>query len=1466
MFFKNRKSLIARIALIVALLGGMVGSMPIQAVHAMKSIADVPQLIGKEVNVSPQAQVETAVLVKDIYPGSAGSIGNIFKSVSGILYFGANDGVTGSGLWKSDGTTDGTVLVKGGFVSAIQYLESANGLLYFATNDGISGSELWKSDGTAAGTVLVQDIRLGSSGSFPSAITSVNGTVYFKANDGTYGIELWKSDGTPSGTVLVKDIISGSGSPNIDNLIDVNATLFFTADDGIHGHELWKSDGTSDGTVMVKDIYPGWPGSSYYHMMNINGIVYFSASSDVSGYELWKSNGTDMGTVLVRDIWGGTNSSYPDSFENVNGTLFFTANNGVNGNELWKSNGTSAGTVMVKDIWPGSSGWGSELSHVGNIVYFGANDGVNMRLWKSDGTSAGTMKIGAPGPLDIGSANGIVYYSGSDGVNGYELWRSDGTASGTALVKDINPTGDSSPDQFIDVNGTLYFRANDGVHGTELWKVTFTPQIHHVKWDATGANNGSSWTDAYTDLQTALAAASSGDEIWVAAGTYKPTDGIDRTISFVLKNDVAIYGGFDGTETLRTQRDPVANVSILSGDIGVIDITADNSYHVVVGSDTDSTTILDGFTITGGNASENDASFPNNVGGGLYNSSGDPTLTNLVFTLNAAGYGAGMFNYFSNPAVAKSIFINNTSSRGSGGMGNSSSSPTLNDLTFSNNWGHSGAGMANDLSNPILINVTFHANNGYWGGGISNNASSPILTNVTFSNNIARDGSGGGGMVNGENSNPTLTNVTFGGNSAGNVTGGRGVYNYNGSIPNISNSIFWNDGSEIYNSSVAPVINDSIIQGGCPAGSTCTNIINADPKLGLLANNGGYTQTFALLPGSPAIDAGNNTTCAATDQRGIMRPQGDHCDIGAYEYVPMVTSITRVETSPTNADSLTFRATFSEPVQNVDASDFTVTGTTALISAPITSDGGLTYGITISGGNLASLNGVVGLDLANTQDIEDLSGNSLADGDPAIDETYVLDNIAPNTQIESQPANPSNTSAATFSFSSADPSATLECQLDGSGFTACGSPKNYTSLADGSHSFEVRATDAAGNVDATPASYTWTIYTVPPGAASLVSPNGNSGLTNPTYTWNEVAGATWYYLWVNRPNSEPFQHWYTAAQAGCNGSTCSISNATPGLVAGTYTWWIQTWNPIGDGPWSTGMTFSPLPGQATLTSPTGSLNQAAVYTWEEVPGATWYYLWVNGPTGNVHKQWYTAAAANCDGTTCSLSDVTPGLTAGTHTWWIQTWNATGDGPWSEPMTFTPVLPAAATLVSPSGNSGLVNPTYSWNEVPGATQYYLWVEGPAGNVHKVWYTSVDANCDGTICSLGDVTPGLTAGTYTWWIQAENEVGKGPWSGAMTFNTLPDAATLVSPNGPDTNNPTYTWEEVPGATWYYLWVNGSTGNVHKQWYTAAAASCDGTTCSLSDVTPGLTAGTYTWWIQTWNATGDGPWSTGVNFTVP
>jgi M6 family metalloprotease-like protein len=292
-----------------------------------------------------------------------------------------------------------------------------------------------------------------------------------------------------------------------------------------------------------------------------------------------------------------------------------------------------------------------------------------------------------------------------------------------------------------------------------------------------------------------------------------------------------------------------------------------------------------------------------------------------------------------------------------------------------------------------------------------------------------------------------------------------------------------------------------------------------------------------------------------------------------------------------------------------------------------------------------------------------------------------------------------------------------------------------------------------------------------------------------------------------------------------------------------------------------------------LQTPSGSIgtNYNPTYTWNQVSDSTWYYLWVNGPNGNVIKQWYTSAQANCNGSTCSVTPATT-LGGGAHTWWIQTWNSAGNGPWSTGLPFsTPPAPGTATLLSPSGDIGTnYYPTYSWNQVSDSTWYYLWVNGPAGTpVIQKWYTSAQANCNGSTCSIMPATA-LAGGAHTWWVQTWNPAGYGPWSAGKSFSTvilpIPGQATLVTPSGAITNTtPTYTWNSVSYATWYYLWVSDASGTpVIQQWYQSSAV-CSGSTCS---VTPGVTlfGGSYTWWIQTWNTAGTGPWSAGKNFNLP
>ena len=292
--------------------------------------------------------VAGTVLVKDINPDGNGSNPGNLTNVNGTLFFTASDGTSGGfGLWKSDGTAASTVFIK--TFRGLSELTNINGKLFFGADDGSHGAELWTSDGTANGTKMVKDLYSGSTtvqdhyyghfhfkipnSSSPNNLVNVNGTLFFIAYEPTHGSEVWKSDGTAKGTVLVADIYPRAGSSTPGALMNVNGTLYFNADNGA-GRELWKSDGTAAGTVMVKDISPG--GSSYPgNFTNANGMVYFSADDGTHGIELWKSDGTAAGTTLVRDINPGDASSSPAVLTTSGGHLFFTADDGVHGTELW---------------------------------------------------------------------------------------------------------------------------------------------------------------------------------------------------------------------------------------------------------------------------------------------------------------------------------------------------------------------------------------------------------------------------------------------------------------------------------------------------------------------------------------------------------------------------------------------------------------------------------------------------------------------------------------------------------------------------------------------------------------------------------------------------------------------------------------------------------------------------------------------------------------------------------------------------------------------------------------------------------------------------------------------------------------------------------------------------------------------------------------------------------------------------
>jgi ELWxxDGT repeat protein len=249
------------------------------------------------------------LMIRDLLPGAKGSSPSNLTNVNGTLYFTANDGAHGTELWKTNGTSAGTALVRdihpgtgASFLAAGpndgSILINLNGTLYFNADDGAHGQELWKSNGTSVGTTLVRDVNPGThydgtkkttvaNISNPVQFTNVNGALFFSAYDATHGRELWRTDGTSAGTVLVRDIHPGIHTSSPGELTNAAGRLVFVADDGTHGAELWFSNGASTGTLLIGDVHPGSPGSSITGLKSVTGGVMFAADDGIHGSEPW---------------------------------------------------------------------------------------------------------------------------------------------------------------------------------------------------------------------------------------------------------------------------------------------------------------------------------------------------------------------------------------------------------------------------------------------------------------------------------------------------------------------------------------------------------------------------------------------------------------------------------------------------------------------------------------------------------------------------------------------------------------------------------------------------------------------------------------------------------------------------------------------------------------------------------------------------------------------------------------------------------------------------------------------------------------------------------------------------------------------------------------------------------------------------------------------------------------------------
>ncbi|WP_196893247.1 T9SS type A sorting domain-containing protein [Aureivirga marina] len=450
-----------------------------------------------------------------------------------LYFFGKSSIVSGFGLWKTNGTMEGTVSVyywdsnvnKDDFNIIINEND-----FYFLSLNPNSGDVLWKSDGTTQGTMLVKNITENETSLSHLNGTNLNGEILFlspASNVSEIGFDLWKTNGTEEGTILLKSFPQSDFTNRNIALKTFNNEVYFYANDGIYGNEIWKSDGTMEGTVLVKDHFSDenqdiFISDFYVDELN-NQLFFFGNTSNPEDFKtLWTTDGTEEGT---HEFSNKLKIKTTSIFFTFNGKTVFSAYSDLNGYELWELHENPEEISVLFESKVNADSEPNFQFDLEDKIYFTANQKPNEKklfyfdasenkieetelqignknvklnddyfslvnheiygreIWKTnfENNSSSLLKDIYSGTASSVTSdnelivwNGNLYFSADDGISGFQLWKSDGTETGTQILKITNPNGGSYPKNFTIFNNELYFTSNNQNAVKSLWKTNGT--------------------------------------------------------------------------------------------------------------------------------------------------------------------------------------------------------------------------------------------------------------------------------------------------------------------------------------------------------------------------------------------------------------------------------------------------------------------------------------------------------------------------------------------------------------------------------------------------------------------------------------------------------------------------------------------------------------------------------------------------------------------------------------------------------------------------------------------------------------------------------------------------------------------------------------------------------------------------------------------------------------------------------